>query len=99
MLTKFTDYSVADKMRIMLEDHNVENIYEQLAKFNRVSVDDLKKLYTIEFNPIRKRIYIKGLESHLCPLLLRLSETGLKFESVTSNTLRIDLGMFLTKVR
>lgn len=99
MLIRFTDYSVADKMRIMLEKPDINNIYQLLSKSTRSPEDNLRKLFTIEFNPVRQRIFIRGVESDLCKLLLHLSKLGVKFESVTSECLRIDLGMFLSKVK
>lgn len=99
MLIKFTDYSVADKMRIMLEGHDVNNIYQLIAKSTRSPEESIHKLFDIQFHHIRQRIFIRGNESDLCRLLLHLSNLGVEFESVTSECLRIDLGMFLSKVK
>lgn len=90
--------TIADRIRIILEDNNPDHVYEVLGKHFSKSIKELKSIYTIKLDVFRKRIFIDGNSKDIADLVYYSVQYNLTFESVTMNSLRIDLYEFFRRI-
>lgn len=90
--------TIADRIRIILEDNNPDHVYEVLGKHFSKSIKELKSIYTIKLDVFRKRIFIEGNSKDIADLVYYSVQYKLTFESVTMNSLRIDLYEFFRRI-
>lgn len=90
--------TIADRIRIILEDNNPDHVYEVLSKHFSKSIEELKSIYAIKLDVFRKRIFIEGDSKDIANLVYYSVQYNLTFESVTMNSLRIDLYEFFRRI-
>lgn len=90
--------TIADRIRIILEDNNPDHVYEVLGKHFSKSIEELKSIYSIRLDTFRKRIFIEGNPQTIADLVYYSVQYNLTFESVTMNSLRIDLYEFFRRI-
>lgn len=94
----FMNSTIPDRIYIILNDKDVEHIYDLLKKSTGTSKEKLKSKFKIEVNTIRRRIEVDGSEDDIFTLFNHLYSKSLKFESITPKHLRIDLYEFINKI-
>lgn len=99
MHINFLNYSTSDKIRIILESKDISKLYLLLSEFLRVPMDKLEEKISIKLRITTQNITLEGKEQYLAPIFLRLTETGMQFESVTENSVRISIHQFISKLR
>lgn len=97
-MKKFTDNTIADRIRIIMQDSNPVHVSEILSKHYGESVELINKRYLIKVDTFRNSIDIEGNMSNICELVNYLSSYDLKFESVTETSVRINLYSFFRKI-
>lgn len=90
--------TIADRIRIILEDNNPDHVYEVLGKHFSKSIEELKSMYSIGLDTFHKRIFIKGNPEVIADLVYYLVQYKLTFESVMMDSLRIDLYEFFRRI-
>lgn len=95
----FLRNSIPDRVRIVLEEKNIDYIYYILNKHLRLPIDTLKEQYQITMNTVRQELYIVGDQSRLAELFFYTQNHGLTYTSIEENKLRVDVILFINKLR
>lgn len=93
----FLDNFIADRLYLQLEDKNPIHVYEVLSVISTHSLEELKSMYKISLQLVRKIITIQGLPKDICELIDLLCDK-LEFNYVTETSLEINLTDFYFKV-
>jgi hypothetical protein len=94
----FSDNKAFDMIRIIKEDKDPIHIYELLQTHFNNSIEDLKAEYEIKLDIIKSRVFIKGSEEKIYEVFEYFLSRGMKFESIETNQLRINLDHFFNKM-
>lgn len=95
----FLNYPVPDRIRILLEDKNVDHVYKVLAKFTQLTDEVLKSKYQVKMNCTRQIISISGSRSDIAILFYIMSGKGMDFYSITDTNLDFNIPLFLNTFR
>jgi hypothetical protein len=95
----FLNYPVPDRIRILLEDKNVDHIYMILNKYTQLSLEDLKIKYQIKLNCVRQIMSISGNRPDIAILFYIMNGKGMTFYSVTDKNLDMNISLFMNTFR
>jgi len=95
----FLNYPVPDRVRILLEDKNVDHVYKVLIKYTQLSEDVIKEKYKIKLNCVRQILSISGSRSDIAILFYIMSGKGMTFYSITDMNLDMNIPLFLNTFR
>lgn len=99
MQYNFLDYNTPDRLRLLQQNADPEYIYLLIQRHMGIPMEEVKAKYEVTLHKVRQRIFIKGNYVDIFNLFQALESTGLKYESVTSDLLRIDFNHFIHFVR
>lgn len=94
----FMHSTVPNRIYIIINDKDVNHIYDLLSNHLKLSVEELKKKYNITLHVVRRRIEITGGQVEIYELFQYLYSRNVKFESINAKVLRIDLYEFINKI-
>jgi len=89
------DNLIPDRLRIIEESNNPDYILIILSKHYSKTLEELKKMFTINLEVVRKRFDISGGYEDIYELFNYLSSRGVTFESISERTLRIKINVFV----
>jgi len=95
----FLNYPVPDRVRILLEDKNIDHVYKVLAKFTQLTDEELKLKYKIKLNCVRQIASISGSRPDMAILFYIMSGKGMTFYSITDTNLDFNIPLFLNIFR
>lgn len=95
----FLNYTVPDRIRILLTDGDREYIYYLLSVKLKSEVNKLKERYDIKVNKVRQYFDISGNTENIAIFFYFIQSYGVKPDSITATNLRILIPNFLTKIK
>lgn len=95
----FLNHTVADRMRLLIEDKNVDYIYVLLSKHLGIPVDDLKSRFEISLNHVRQFIDVTSNMQDMYLLSTYLRSHAVELDYLTMDQLRVNFSQLLTKIK
>lgn len=99
MLYDFINSLPSTRVRLFLDDKNINYLYLLIGKHLKLTDSEVKNKYTITANFVRQRIFIKGSYEDIFNLFIYLQQFGIQFESITQDELRVDVNNLLLKLK
>lgn len=96
---KFLNYSIPERTRLLIEDHNPDYVYELLSARLGKPVDELKEMFSININQAKQNMIITGSQQDIALLFFYTQNYGLEYESVSIESLRVHLARFASAIR
>lgn len=98
-MSQFLSMKIPERVQYIIDNRYYDGIYEVLSKHSGRSIDELKKVYSVEVDRCRKYVNISGSMESIYNLFAYLTRFDIKFESISSCNLRIDLSVFLNAIK
>lgn len=99
MESNFLDYNTPDRLRLLQQNADPEYVYLLIQKYLRKPIEECRSKYKVSLHKVRQRVFVEASYEDLYNLFIAWEKTGLKYESITSDCLRIDFNHFIHFVR
>lgn len=93
------NYTIPERIRRILDEHNVDYIYVFLTRIFSKSLKELKSIYDIKMNVVLQSFEVRGNIHDIAKLFYQLTTRGVQFESVSELYLRISIPQFISRIR
>lgn len=95
----FLNYSIPNRVRLLLTDKNLDYIYILLNKHMKIDMDKLRDMYQLQLNHVKQELQISGNREDIAVLFYYIQLQGLNCLSIEMDRLRIDAVQFINKIR
>lgn len=95
----FLRYPLADRVRLVLEDKNVDYLYILIAKNLGISIEEAKLRYVITFRTVVQDMQVTGNMEDIYHLHKMILENGCPVQSVNTNSMILDLRQFIFNIK